>query len=508
MELTTWLLIGAVLYAIWAFLNRRLQYFESLNLPYVPGVPFFGSMASAVFRVCHISDTVKNIYRYNPEAKYIGAFDFMRPVIVLRDLDVIKNVTIKNFDNFPDHQAFIDDSVDPLFGGGLFNIAGERWKEARALLSPAFTSSKMKGMFELMVVCGKNFVDYLSKLPEKERKAIATKDMFGKLTNDVIGTCAFGININSLENPKNDFFILGKEATTFDGIMSLKFFIARSFPNVMKWFNIKFVSDRVERFFTSIVSTTIATRDEQGISRPDMIQLMMDARGKEGKNFKLDITSMTAQAFIFFFGGFDTTSTQMCIIAHELAINPDIQKRLQDEIDDVLERSKGKLTYEALNSMLYLDAIFNESMRFHPQAGFLDRLCVKAFELPPALPGLKPFVVQPGMNVWIPAVAIHRDPEYHDEPDTFNPDRYYQKKVTINDTQNLGFGIGPRSCIGNRFAIMETKLLFFFLLSKFNLVPNDKTCSPLVYSKKTFSLIPPGGYSLAIEPRTDASAYA
>ncbi|CAB0031775.1 unnamed protein product [Trichogramma brassicae] len=474
MELTTWLLIGAVLYAIWSFLNKRLQYFESLNLPYVPGVPFFGSMASAVCRVCHISDTIKNIYRYNPEAKYIGAFDFMRPVIVLRDLDVIKNVTIKNFDNFPDHQAFIDDSVDPLFGGGLFNIAGERWKEARALLSPAFTSSKMKGMFELMVVCGKNFVDYLSKLPEKERKAIATKDMFGKLTNDVIGTCAFGININSLEDPKNDFFILGKEATTIDGIMTLKFFIARSFPNVMK------------RFFTSIVSTTIATRDEQGISRPDMIQLMMDARGKEGKNFKLDITSMTAQAFIFF-GGFDTTSTQMCIIAHELAINRDIQKRLQEEIDDVLERSKGKLTYEALNNMLYLDAIFNESMRFHPQAGFLDRLCVKAFELPPALPGLEPFVVQPGMNVWIPAVAIHRDPEYYDEPDTFNPDR---------------------SCIGNRFAIMETKLLFFFLLSKFNLVPNDKTCSPLVYSKKSFSLIPPGGYSLAIEPRTDASAYA
>lgn len=210
---------------------------------------------------------------------------------------------------------------------------------------------------------------------------------------------------------------------------------------------------------------------------------------------------MTAQAFIFFFGGFDTTSTQMCIIAHELTINSDIQERLQTEIDDVLIKTKGKPTYDAINSMPYLDAIFNESMRKHPQANIIDRLCTKAFELPPAVPGGKPFTVQPGMNIWIPVAAIHHDEKYHENPKKFDPDRYLGKKVTINQVENLGFGIGPRSCIGNRFAILETKILFFYLLSKFTLKPNAKTCKSFEYDTGILTVVAKGGYWLSVEPR-------
>lgn len=158
-------------------------------------------------------------------------------------------------------------------------MSGDRWREARNLLSPAFTSSKMKAMFELMMQCAENFTKYIAEQAEDPRNMIATKDLFTKYTNDVIATCAFGINVDSLKNPTNDFYVLGREATNFEGILSLKFFLARAFPKLVKLFRMKIVADHVKHFFMDIVRTTIETRDANGINRPDMLQLMMEARG-------------------------------------------------------------------------------------------------------------------------------------------------------------------------------------------------------------------------------------
>lgn len=231
---------------------------------------------------------------------------------------------------------------------------------------------------------------------------------------------------------------------------------------------------------------------------------------------------MTAQAFVFFLGGFDTTKTQLCILAHELTLNQKVQKRLQDEIDDVLEKTKGKASYDEIVSMPYLDAVFFESMRKHPQGFILDRECVRDCLLPPALPGGKSVTVTPGMNLWIPVAGINYDEQFFDRPEEFNPERYlyrrlkksvpviiiclfdcrfFNKKISFNQIEGLGFGIGPRSCIGNRFAVLEAKILFFHLLAKYNLKPNSKTVDPLVYDVKSIFITPPGGYWLTMEPR-------
>ena len=501
MDIWFWTLLIGVGAAIYYYFKKSLSYFEDLGIPYLPGWPILGNMGAPTFHLKHVSKIVVEIYYVNPEAKYVGAFDFVRPIFVLRDPELIKNVTMKSFDNFPDHKMFIDESVDPLFGSNLFNISGDKWREARALLSPAFTSSKMKAMYELMVECAEDFVKHLSERKESENRMVGAKDLFGKYTNDVIATCAFGIKLNTMTDPTNEFYVLGRKATNLEGILSLKFFIARAFPWLLRLLQITFVSKEVRRFFESIVTTTVKTRDNKGITRPDMLQLMMDARGKGSKHLKLDITEMTAQAFIFFFGGFDASSTQMCILAHCLVIYPDIHKRLQEEVDEVIKKTNGKPTYETINDMPYLEAVFRESMRRHTQVSFIDRLCSSSYELPPALPGGKSITLQPSMNIWVPSAAIHMDPKYYDDPEKFDPDRFLDKKVTTSDATNLGFGIGPRSCIGNRFAILETKVLFFHLLAKFNLKANEKTCIPFEYSKSTFAITPKGGYWLTLEPR-------
>lgn len=77
------------------YMKKKYRYFEDLGIPFIPPVPLLGNMARTVLRLQHNHETVKDFYNYKPEAKYIGIFNFMRPVIVVRDPEIIKNITVK-----------------------------------------------------------------------------------------------------------------------------------------------------------------------------------------------------------------------------------------------------------------------------------------------------------------------------------------------------------------------------------------------------------------------------
>lgn len=119
------------------------------------------------------------------------------------------------------------------------------------------------------------------------------------------------------------------------------------------------------KFFTSLIAETIKTREEKNITRPDMLQLLIEARKREESadaskdegviKSTLTIEDITAQALIFFLGGLDTVSNMLMFLSYELAVNPDIQERLLKEIDDALDECDGNLTYEVLMNMKYLD---------------------------------------------------------------------------------------------------------------------------------------------------------
>ncbi|XP_011705919.1 PREDICTED: cytochrome P450 9e2-like, partial [Wasmannia auropunctata] len=102
--------------------------------------------------------------------------------------------------------------------------------------------------------------------------------------------------------------------------------------------------------------------------------------------------------------------------------------------------------------------------------------CAKRYELPPSQPGRKSVIVEPGDILLFPVHAIHRDPKYFPNPDKFDPERFSEEnKDNILPYTYLPFGHGPRKCIGNRFALMETKILIAHLLQKFTLKTTDKT---------------------------------
>ncbi|XP_053996824.1 cytochrome P450 9e2-like [Hylaeus anthracinus] len=504
MDSWTVALASVVVVVTWFYFKRTYNFFNGRGIPQTPASRGLTNFLKIFFQRMSFNETVLDVYNVQPDAKYVGFYDLMTPVIAIRDIELMKSITVKHFEHFQDHRSLFNDDSDPLFSKNLFALRGDRWREVRTLLSPAFTSSKMKAMFNLMIKCANRYGDILCTLPEGER-TLELKDAFTRYTNDVIATCAFGVEVDSMSDRNNKFYVYGREATNFSGVLlTLKFFAVRFSPYLSKLLGIRLINIKIVNFFKEMVADTIKYRDENNIVRPDMIQLMMETRGKLGPGKELTIDDMTAQAFVFFFGGFESTSTLMCFAAYEVGVNPEIQKKLQKEIDEVLENCKGEPTYDAINDMKYLDAIIYEALRMYPVIVAADRVCTKAFELPPALPGLKPYVIQEGEYIWIPIYGVHYDPEHFEEPNKFNPERFLDDpKKIVNSGTFLGFGIGPRMCIGNRFALLETKVLLFNIFARCNLKPCSKTLIPMELSKKGFQMASKNGYWFDIEPRKD-----
>lgn len=123
-------------------------------------------------------DVLQDIYNMSPNAKYVGIFDFAYPVVMIRDPELIKSIAVKNADKFPDHRGFVNEKLDPLFGKNLFSLKGSKWHNIRTMLSPAFTSSKMKMMFELMNECAGNFANFMMEQSKKGFSDVELKDVF------------------------------------------------------------------------------------------------------------------------------------------------------------------------------------------------------------------------------------------------------------------------------------------------------------------------------------------
>ncbi|XP_051166262.1 cytochrome P450 9e2-like [Leptopilina boulardi] len=481
------IVIGAI--GILIYLYNQLNFWSKKN---IPRTSLFLTVKT-FYQVFGQRKSLPEIHQINynafSNARYFGTLNFFTPTITIRDPEIIKDVLVKNFDHFTDHQSFVDEKTDPVFGKNLISLKGERWREIRNTLSPSFTAVKMKFMFDLVSMCAKSFIEYFNNHPE-EAECFEGKDIFTKYTNDVIASVAFGISVNSLENKNNEFYTKGKDATSFNFFRIIKMFLFIFFPKLMKLMRQKVLPNKTDNFFRTVIKDTLRIREEKKIIRPDMIHLLMEARDKEN-GIDLSIDDIIAQAFLFFFAGFETSSTFMCFLAHELAVNEQIQEKLRNEIDNLT--ADNEISYDIVNKMTYLDMVISETLRKYPPAAATDRICVKSFSLPQATPDTNKYTIEPNSQIFIPIYALQNDPKYFPEPEKFDPERFSdENKDKINPYTYLPFGLGPRKCIGNRFALMEIKILFVYILKNFVLEKTEKTKDPIEFDNK-FAMSIKGG---------------
>jgi cytochrome P450 family 6 len=131
---------------------------------------------------------------------------------------------------------------------------------------------------------------------------------------------------------------------------------------------------------------------------------------------------------------------------YELALNQDIQDRLRNEINEVLARHNGEVTYDAIMEMKYLDMVFNESLRKYPIVDLQSREATKDF----VIPNTK-LLIPAGTNIMVPINALHHDERYWENPEKFDPERFTLENVKKRHPFSyLPFSEGPRICIGLR----------------------------------------------------------
>ncbi|KAK5641475.1 hypothetical protein RI129_010022 [Pyrocoelia pectoralis] len=513
---------------IYYLLFKPLNYWKEKNVPYTRAVPIFGNTWPVVFRKLSSAEVNLKLCQDHADKRYFGMHHFTTTTLLVQDPELIKKITVKEFDAFPEHRSFIPADVDPLWNKNLFAMeGGERWHQMRATLSPSFTSNKMKTMFALMKECSSQFSSFYLK--KGGTVTIELKDAFSRFTNDVIATAGFGVKCDSLEEPRNEFYLMGRELTNFQGWKGLIFMLNLFVPTIAKLLRLPLFNKSVSDFFRSIVRETIKIREEQNITRPDMIHLLMQARagqlkhekevsapeagfaaveeseiGKNENKRKFGITNedITAQVLLFFFAGFDSVSTMMCYAVYELALQPEIQKRLQIEVDQGFSKCEDDLTYDALMSMKYLDQIISETLRKWPSFIATNRRCVRPFKIEPVKPEESELYLETGSVISIPIYAIQRDARYYPNPEKFDPERFSeQNKDKIVPYTYLPFGAGPRNCIGSRFALMEGKLIIAELIRKFEFIVVEKTQIPIVLSKTNFNPIPDEGFWIGLKPR-------
>uniref|UniRef100_T1GSI1 Cytochrome P450 n=1 Tax=Megaselia scalaris TaxID=36166 RepID=T1GSI1_MEGSC len=249
-------------------------------------------------------------------------------------------------------------------------------------------------------------------------------------------------------------------------------------------------------YFKRLVLDAMDYRKKNNIHRPDMINMLMEA--KEANSWS-DV-EIVAQCFVFFLAGFETSATFLSFACHELMENSGIQKRLFEEISE--NYSNDELTYEDINKMTYLDAVMSETLRKWPNAAATDRQCNKTlkFENPD---GLGDVVIKEGELIWIPIAGLHRDPKYFEEPKLFNPDRFSEEnKRNIQPFTYIPFGVGPRACIGNRFALMMAKTILCYIIKNFELKPSPKSTIPLDLTGGGFRMKPKKGFWLNLRNRS------
>uniref|UniRef100_A0AAT9UTH1 Cytochrome P450 6PW3 n=1 Tax=Maconellicoccus hirsutus TaxID=177089 RepID=A0AAT9UTH1_MACHI len=469
-----WLPLVLLPMIIFWLIKYYYDYWKRRGIPYVESHP----LDLDWYKSAGI-DYYAKIYRQLEGHKFGGFFSRFAPKLMIRDPELIKNVLIKDFDYFHDRGDTTFDENEPLTMN-MFSAPGTLWRNLRTRLTPTFTSGKMKYMFNLVQECAEELVQAVDSHIQNDT-TIDVKNYVTRYSIEVISSCAFGLKTYSIKDGHSRFAAMASKI--FEGKLSARIvYLTRSVcPKLKEILRVPFIGKTTSEFFLKLTNDVVEHRKASNSSRNDFVQILINLQddkkmGTIEDEFTLTDDLMSAQCFLFFVAGYDTSSMTISFALYELAANIEIQKKLQNEIDSFMEEHDDQVSYEMVHNMPYLHKVVSESLRKYSINGTLMRVCVKKYQIP----GTEVYIDK-GTEVFIPVSGLHTDERYFPDPERFLPERFEDRNPEFRDAY-LPFGAGPRSCIGFRFALMSVKLALIYLLRNFNLELCTETRYPFEFA--------------------------
>ena len=302
---------------------------------------------------------------------------------------------------------------------------------------------------------------------------------FSLFSLEVITKAAFGFDTNIQINPDESFVQRAKTALRF--------------PLYKRLFSILPFSSYLGRFvdvlanteyFVALATNMLQQKSQQGgSSRRDLLQLMLEAHEVTVDGIsKLTAEVLIAQSITFLLAGFETTGTTLSSTAFFMALHPEVQDKLINEVDKADQARGDTPLYDYVQSIGYLDHVVCEALRLCSPGFNLLRAC----EEEAVYKGVR---FPKGVDVNIPVYVLHRDPEVWDNPLEFNPENFSpEAQEKRNPYSFLPFGSGPRHCIGMRFALLEIKIALLKVMQQFKFERAPETVAKLEHGTTVLML--------------------
>uniref|UniRef100_A0A6G1S3M1 Cytochrome P450 3A24 n=1 Tax=Aceria tosichella TaxID=561515 RepID=A0A6G1S3M1_9ACAR len=443
--------------------------------------------------------------------KVYGIYDGSRPILIVSDPRVMHQICVRDFNKFPNHNS--PEFNSDLAKAFISSAKDDHWRRVRAILSPTFTSGKMRRMFKLLDISADNLTEALQE-QLKSKPIVNLKDLFGLYTMDAIASCCYGIRLmsykgeTSLASASNRDEFVKQAMKLFEFKTWQIILLVILSPNFLKRYGIRLVAGDREMAFAKRVEQIIEKRRESGRHFDDYLQTLIEAKvetptnnsqsdengldtleqhhigaserqelisdevrklGDDDNKILSDIEILSGATFLLVVG-LETTSTLLTSCFYVLSFHQTIQEKLYQTIKSLAridEQNKVSFDYDSLTSCQYLDAVVSETLRAMCPLFLNDRVASDNYYLES-----HDLSLPKGTKILLPLYAMMNDPDYWPDPDVFDPERFMpeqQHKIVPNSY--CPFGIGPRHCLGMRFSLTESKLALAKLLMEFKFEP-------------------------------------
>ncbi|MFJ7126132.1 cytochrome P450 [Streptomyces sp. NPDC098101] len=352
--------------------------------------------------------------------------------------------------NFRKDNAFYQE-VRESFGNGLLTSQDEDYLRQRRLVQPLFTRRRVDSYAaaiaaEVATLTGEwrddgaESVDVLQEMARLALRAVA-RILFG---TDVDAA----VQIVERSFPELGAYVLRR------GFSPLN--VPRNWPTPGNR-----RAAAVHRALYEVCDRIIAERRSSGRTSDegdDLLTLLVGAESAEDGSF--DATELREQVLVFLLAGHETTATSLGFALHLLGLHPEARKRAREEVDQVLAgRTPGAADLDALP---YVTRVLKEAMRLFPAAPVVGRRAVAATEIGGV-------AVPAGADVVVAPWVTHRHPDYWEDPERFDPDRFTPEAEAARPRYAwFPFGGGPRACIGQHFSMLESVIALAMILQRYD----------------------------------------
>ncbi|CAJ1927155.1 unnamed protein product [Sphenostylis stenocarpa] len=423
--------------------------------------------------------------------------------VVVSDPIIARHILRENA--FSYDKGVLADILEPIMGKGLIPADLDTWKQRRRVIAPAFHNAYLEAMVKIFTACSERTILKVNKCLEGERydgpksTELDLEAEFSSLALDIIGLGVFNYDFGSVT--KESPVIKAVYGTLFEAEHRSTFYIPYWKIPLARWIvprqrkfhdDLKIINTCLDELIRNAKESRQETdveklqqRDYLNLKDASLLRFLVDMRGADVDDRQLRDDLMTMLV-----AGHETTAAVLTWAVFLLAQNPSKMKKAQEEVDLVLGTEKP--TFESLKKLQYIRLIVVEALRLYPQPPLLIRRALKSDVLPGGHKGDKDgYEIPAGTDVFISVYNLHRSPYFWDRPDEFEPERFlvqnkneeiegwsgfdpsrspgalYPNEI-ISDFAFLPFGGGPRKCVGDQFALMESTVALTMLLQNFD----------------------------------------